>query len=239
MYFERLKDNFIKNLPTTYEITMITIFIYLSGVLYQVLKLVWWLTKEPNIWNLIFFSFSSSLNDFGVFFWYSFIIYFLSFTVIFLVSFLLRKVNVKRDKKVSYLFSTIILILFIVIYFFAIPWNKGVTSFTFYITPFILSSILAWLILYKRNVQKSIYYIFLILFIVYWFFMLLYGSSKYYACNQIRCNDAIKNCVLLEYKNDKYGFTGDGDIYNLDEFKAFYTYNYFKDGIKTWTESCE
>lgn len=56
---------------------------------------------------------------------------------------------------------------------------------------------------------------------------MLYGSGKYYWCEKIRENIWEKDCVLLEYKNDKYWFTWKGDVYKLDEFKSFFTKDYF------------
>jgi hypothetical protein len=45
----------------------------------------------------------------------------------------------------------------------------------------------------------------------------------------------IKSIILN--KNDKYWFTWEWDVYRLDEFKSFFTYDYFKNQINSWSTS--
>lgn len=238
---EKESKNFVLDIfSSKYEIAIWTFLIYLSGVLFQIFRLIWWFTTDLKLWNLMFFSFSNSLNDFWIFFWISLIFFLLSFWIVFILNIFLKGFNVKNNTCITVLSLFLSFAIVMSIYYYANGWNFW-SILNVWITsiPYVLSVCLSGFIIYKWVLEKKVFYTFLVLFMLYWFFLLLLDPTRYYGCNQIRCNDEIKNCILFEYKNDKYWFTWDGDIYNLNEFKAFYTSHYFKDNITTWTESCD
>lgn len=217
-----------------HEIAFITFSIYFTGILYQIFKLVWIFNLKFKLWNLLFFSFSHSLSDFSILFWYSLIIFILTFFLVHIINLWLKKINFNNNKIID------ILLLFctfeIIIYSYDKTWLDftNFLNFFIYFTPYLFSIILSWIIIYYNKLSRKIFYIFLTLFILYWFFILWIWSWKYYWCEKIRCNDAKKDCFLLEYKNDKYWFTLNWDIYKLDEFKSFFTKEYFDNKSYSW-----
>lgn len=235
-----LNLNFLRKFfNNKYEIAILTSWVYLLGVVFQVLKLIWGFTTTPKIGNLMFFSFSNSLNDFCIIFWVSLIFFMLSFTTVGIINFFIKELNTSGSRFIGVL---LLLLTFVVVLFVGdrSGWELwDIKKAIFILFPFTLSTIILWYLLFNSILTKRAFYIFLSGFLLYGFFQLLYYSDSYYGCDQLRCNDANKNCILLEYKNDKYGFTWDWDVYKLDAFTSFYTVNYFKDEIKTWTETCE
>lgn len=93
--------------------------------------------------------------------------------------------------------------------------------------PFLLSVIITCLIIFNLF-NKKYFFIFNLLYLFFWFYILQYDWPKYYACEKLKDNTAEENCFIIIYKNDKYWFTWSWDIYKLDEFKSFFTSEYFK-----------
>jgi len=214
------------------ELAILTFSIYLFWVLYQILKLTWWFTTQLKLWNLLFFSFSNSINDFLIIFWFSLICFFLTFFVVFIINFIINFIfsfiNFDNNKIIWYI---ILFITFWVIFLIAFYWNYNLEKFTYIIigVPYLFSLILvAILTIHKKELTKKIFYIFVFLFLIYGFLLNLYWWTKYYWCEKIRDNNSEKDCFLLEYKNDKYWFTWNWDIYKLSEFKSFFTTEYIK-----------
>lgn len=216
------------------EIALITFWIYFLWVFYQILKLIWGFTTNPKLWNLMFFSFSNSLNDFLIIFWIAFVFFFLTFLITFLINIFLHFINFSKNKFIAFLLF--LLSYGLMLWIYQLSWwslfNKKYIIIILSIW-YIVSIILSGLIIYKK-LTKIIIYTFIFLYIIYWFFIMLYSWVKYYWCENIRDNVAEKNCFLLEYKNDKYWFTWNWDIYKLDEFKSFFTSDYFKNKTLSW-----
>ncbi|MDD3145293.1 MAG: hypothetical protein PHV23_04250 [Candidatus Gracilibacteria bacterium] len=225
---EKTKFSLIDLFPNTKELAVITFLIYFLGVLYQILKLIGAFTTNPKLGNLMFFSFSNSINDFLIIFGVSFVLFFLTFLITFLINVILHSFNFSKNKFRAFLLFVLSYELILGIYQFSGGdlFNKKYVIIILSI-GYIISIVLSGLIIYKK-ITKVILYIFIGLYILYGFFIMLYSGVKYYGCENIRDNYAEKDCFLLEYKNDKYGFTGKGDIYKLDEFKSFFTSDYFK-----------
>ena len=211
------------------ELAILTFSIYFVWVLYQILKLIWWFNTNIKLWNLMFFSFSHSINDFLIIFWISFIFFFLTSIIVFFLNLLFSFANYKNNKFIWYL---ILILIFFLIFFLNnfFWWYKLDTkTIMFILTPYLLSLwLVAVLLIHKKKLTKKNFYIFLTLFLFYWFLFFLYWWIKYYWCEKIRDNNSEENCFLLDYKNDKYWFTWNWDIYKLDEFKSFFTSDYFK-----------
>ncbi|MDD3793908.1 MAG: hypothetical protein PHI37_03790 [Candidatus Gracilibacteria bacterium] len=222
---EENKSFIIDIFSNKYELAILTFSIYLVGVLYQILKLIGGFTSNIKLGNLMFFSFSNSVNDFLIIFGVSFIFFFLSFIVTFSLIKILNFLNLNNNKCIK-----IIIICFVsIFYIFIMYLNNGfesVKTSIYLLIPIILSIIISGLLIFN-NFNKKLFYIFLGLFLIYSFYLMLYDGIKYYACDEFKCNSEKENCVLLEYKNDKYGFTLYGDIYKIDEFKSFFTSDYF------------
>lgn len=222
---EKNKNFIIDIFSNKYEIAILTFLVYLMGVFYQILKLIWWFTTNIKLWNLMFFSFSSSIDDFLIIFWVSFIFFFLSFLITHIIIKILNLFNSYNNKCLKYL----IIFLVIIFYGFLLYINNGFVSIKialYLLIPIILSITISWLLIFN-NFNKKFFYIFLWLFLIYGFYLMLYDWIKYYACDKLKCNSEKENCILLEYKNDKYWFTWNWDVYKLDEFKSFFTSDYF------------
>lgn len=233
---EKPKSFLLEIFSNKHELAIITFVIYFTGVIYQILKLIWWFTVSPILGNLYFFSFSNSLNDFSIIFWYTLIIFILSFLLVFSPNYLLDKfVYLKNRSKIFiwFWFSIIFLLLLWLMYYV----NNTIFKWWIYIyviLPYLISIILTIFILTNKWISKNLFYVFSWLFFIYWFVAMLYGSGKYYWCLNVMKNTD-KDCILFEYKNDKYWFTWKWDIYNLDEFKSFYTSDYFKNQSNSWS----
>jgi hypothetical protein len=178
------------------------------------------------IWNLLFFSFSSSINDFLIIFWYSFIIFILTFFVVFLPNLIFNEVLPLRNRSKIFLIIWF-WIVFICIWLLIFNVTNNYSNYYIYI-PYFISLVLTIIFFIKNLNFKTYFYSLLLSFYLYWFIIMLISWVKYYWCENTRDNIAEKNCFLLEYKNDKYWFTWNWDIYKLDEFKSFFTSDYFK-----------
>jgi hypothetical protein len=235
---EKSNNNFLLKLfSNKWELALITFVWYLTWVIYQIFKLTWILNNDFMVWNLVFFSFSSSINDFLIIFWYSFIIFILSFSIIFLPNLFFDKVVFIKNRSKIFQFLWFCII-FTGIWFLIYKETYNNSNYYIYI-PYIISLVLTVIFFIKKLSLKTYFYSIFFSFYLYWFVIMLISWVKYYWCEKIRCNDANKTCFLLEYKNDKYWFTWQWDIYKLDDFKAFYTYDYIKNNIETWNENCE
>lgn len=220
-----------------YEIAIIIFLIYLAWVLYQIFKLIWWFKVSPVLGNLYFFNFWNTINDFLIIFWYTFLMFIFSFLIVFPPNYLLDKfVYLKGKSKIFIWFWFIIgvLIVYWLMYYINTSVMKNLSIISVVMVPYILSMILSILVLNQKWISKTIFYIFFWLFYIYWFLAILYWSGKYYWCFNVMENTD-KDCILIEYKNDKYWFTWKWDIYNLDEFKSFYTSDYFLNLNGSWS----
>lgn len=221
---EKIKNIFTDIFADKYEITFL---IYLSWIFYQILKLIWGFKVSPIFWNLYFFSFANTINDFWIIFWYSFILFTVSWLVIIILNYMLHKFNIKDNKKLSYILSIIPLLL-VCIAFYQVWTNIFEIKNSLLLIPYIIWTISSFILLkYKKSLKKQIYISFW-LFFFYWFLILLYWSWKYYWCENINIIDLKKECILFDYKNDKYWFTWSWDIYDINQFKSFYTYDYLE-----------
>lgn len=226
------KNIILEIFSSKYDLAIITFLIYLSWVLYQILKLIWWFTVSPVLWNLYFFSFSNTVNDFLIIFWYTLIIFILTFILILLSGKIINifKIN-KTYSNVTYIIWLLVILSLIFWFFFYKKYMK-IDLLLIIMLPYIFSSIITYYILTKKKISKTLFYLFFWLFFIYWFFSLLYWSWKYYWCENLIKNEP-ENCILLDYKNDKYWFTWSGDIYKVEEFKSFYTSEYYTWTVKT------
>lgn len=210
---------------------IVTFSLYMFWVFYQLFKLLWWFVSELKVWNLLFFSFSNSLNDFLTIFWISFLYFILSFLTIFLFFIIVKiffelffyinffKKHFLKFKNISILFWVFVFLIFL---FFWIEKNEpGFLKSFYYVIfpPFIFSFLL--LCFYKKERLKIIFYIFSFLFSLFWFFMMIIWAPEYYWCLKTKNYEIEKDCIIITYKNDKYWFWKDGNIYKLDEFKSF------------------
>jgi len=214
------------------ELAILTFSIYFFWVLYQIFKLIWWFNSQLKLWNLMFFSFSNSINDFLIIFWISLIFFFLTFSVVYIINFIFSFINFNNNKITWYI---ILFITFWIIFSLTFYWKNNLENINYIIIwiPYLLSLwIIAVLLIHKMKFTKNLFYIFISLFLLYWFVVNLLWWPKYYWCEKIRNNNSEKDCFLLEYNNDKYWFTWSWDIYKLSEFKSFFTYDYFKNKIK-------
>ncbi len=229
---ESSKNFLIEIFSNKYEIAIITFWIYFSGVLYQFLKLTWIFNNKLMIWNLVFFSFSNSINDFLIIFWYSLIIFILTFFIVFLPNLIFNEVLFLRNRSKIFLIIWF-WIVFICIWLLIFNVTNNYSNYYIYI-PYFISLVLTIIFFIKNLNFKTYFYSLLLSFYLYWFIIMLISWVKYYWCENIRDNIAEKNCFLLEYKNDKYWFTWNWDIYKLDEFRSFFTSDYFKNQTSSW-----
>lgn len=234
---ESPKSFLLEIFSNKHELAIITFVIYFTGVVYQILKLIWWFTVSPVLGNLYFFSFWNTINDFSIIFWYTLIMFIFSFWIIFSSNYILDKFVYLEGKSKIFIwfwFTIIFVLVFWLMYNINNTIIKSLSLFSIVMIPYILSIILSIIILTKKLTSKITFYVFFGLFYIYWFVAILYWSGKYYWClNVIENTD--KDCILIDYKNDKYWFTWSWDVYNLDEFKSFYTSDYFKNQSNSWS----
>lgn len=234
---EPSKNLLVEIFSNKYEIAIITFLIYLAWVLYQIFKLIWWFKVSPVLGNLYFFNFWNTINDFLIIFWYTFLMFIFSFLIVFPPNYLLDKfVYLKGKSKIFIWFWFLIAFLIVLWLIYYVDSNifNNFNNLFIVIVPYFISVILTIFIIIKKWISKSLFYVFFWLFFIYWFFWLLYWSGKYYWCLNVMENTD-KDCILIDYKNDKYWFTWKGDVYNLNEFKSFYTSDYFKNQSNSWS----
>lgn len=223
---KKSKNIFINIFSNKLEITIITFIFYLFWVLYQILKLIWWFFYEPRIENLLFFSFSNSINDFLIILGIAIIFFILSIAISTMIytpiKVCLNFINIKLLKRynnqITIFFSCSVF--FLLTFFIVTPKASFFTHFLVFITFF---AAIIFLTYYKKIIEKRFFYMFFSAFYSIFFFVMLYWSLSYYWCFKVEKNLTKKDCVLLKYKNDKYWFTRNWEIYKLDDFKYFYT----------------
>ncbi|EKE30153.1 MAG: hypothetical protein ACD_2C00035G0002 [uncultured bacterium (gcode 4)] len=229
----------IKSILTNKEkLAVIMIFIYLFGLVYQFMKIVW-VDRKPQFSYLIFFSFSNTINDFLIIVWNIFWYFILTFSLIYITILTISWYKFKNafSNKIYWILHSLILLIIISIFSYK---NLNLKSFDsvikIFITviPYLLWVFLSYVIFTWKKWKESTLYLFFLTYFFYWFILLLVWWEKYYACEKLRDNDPIKNCFILTYKNDKYWFTWNWDVYKLDEFKSFFTADYIKNKTQTW-----
>lgn len=220
------------------KIAIIIAVVYLVWVIYQFLKIIIWTNLKPIFSHLIFFSFWNTINDFFIVLLNILIYFILTFGFIYSIIIVCLWFNLKSKYKpqTNKIIHIIILIMISSLIIYQVYNKESKLTLFLIISLYIIWTYLSYFITAWTKWNELKLNTVIWIYIAYWLYVVAFGWWKYYACDNLKNNTSEKNCVLLIYKNDKYWFTGSWDVYNLENFKSYFTSEYFNNLKGTQTK---